>query len=215
MLEQLKNRVYNANQDLLDLSSYQFPWVSVSAIDRNAGKVIFMSDGGALSAEEMLVTDLDGRIIEGKEPPICDSAVHLRLYREFPEIGSIARPYSRWATVFAQLALNIPVLGTVHGESFSSDILSTGLLAPEVLCDAGSVQIAEAIIEAYRAGQTGPMEVPAILVACLGAYTFGSDAREAVSNAAILDETAFLAYHTMQLDPGIRPMQLRGCTRRQ
>lgn len=210
MLEQLKEKVYIANQDLLDISAYPFSWVSVSAIDREKGMVVMMPDGGAVTEEDMAVVDLTGKVLEGKEPPVLDTAVHLALYQAFPEIGSVAHPYSRWATIFAQLDLSIPTLGTVHADTFRADIPTTYILPPEVLSNPGDTRIADAIVDIYRISELTPGQVPAVLVSCQGAYTFGEDARTAVLNASILDETAFLAYHTLQMDPGIRPMQLRG-----
>lgn len=208
MLEELKEKVYIANQDLMDITAYPFSWVSVSAIDRTLGLVVMMPDGGAVTEEDMTVVDLQGRVLEGREPPVTDTAVHLALYRHFPEIGSVAHPYSRWATVFAQLEMNIPTLGTVHSDTFRSDIPSTYILPSEILSDPGDERIADAIAEIYRITELTPQLVPAVLVSCHGAYTFGEDARTAVINASVLDEAAFLAYHTLQLDPGIRPMQL-------
>lgn len=209
MLEALKNKVYNANQDLLEQSGCEFPWVSVSAIDRETGLVILMPDGGALEPEDMAVLDLDGRLMEGREPPVCDTAVHLQLYRAFPEIGSVAHPYSRWATVFAQLEMGIPTLGSIHARSFAADIPTAKLEVGDELCAADCTKVACAIEEVYRNNDYSPLEVPAILVSCQGAYTFGCDARSAVNNASILNEAAFLAYHTMQLDPGIRSLGFR------
>lgn len=214
MLEQLKEKVYIANQDLMDMASHPFSWVSVSAIDRENGLVVLMPDGGAVMEEDMAVVDLNGNVLEGKEPPVRDTAVHLALYQIFPEIGSVAHPYSRWATIFSQLELSIPTLGTLHADTFHGDIPATYVLPSEVLADPGHIQIADAIRDIYHICEKSPMDVPAVLVSCHGAYTFGMDAREAVCNAAILDEAAFLAYHTLQLDPGIRPMQYAGKLRR-
>lgn len=205
MLEHLKEKVYIANQDLTDMAPYPFPWVSVSAIDRRKGLVVMMPDGGALSEEDMSVVDLQGNVLEGTEPPVRDAAVHLALYRLFPEIGSVAHPYSRWATVFAQLDLAIPVLGSVHIDAFRHQIPRTGILPPELMSDSEDPRIADAVAACYRAAGVTPEMVPAVLVSGQGAYTFGSDARTAVVSAALLEETAFLAYHTLQLDPGIRP----------
>ena len=207
MLEQLKERVFIANQDLMELAAYPFSWVSVSAIDRESGLVVMMPDGGAVTEEDMAVVDLNGQVLEGKEPPVKDTAVHLALYARYPQIGSVAHPYSRWASVFAQLGLNIPTLGTIHAEVFRKDIPSTRPLPSYILADPGHHDIAESIMDAYRSIQSTPVEVPAVLLSCHGAYTFGEDARTAVCNAAILDEAAFLAYHALQIDPGIRSMQ--------
>ena len=209
MLELLKDRVYNANQDLQEQSGCEFSWISVSAIDREQGLVVMMPDGGALEPEDMTVLDLEGNLVEGKEPPVCDTAVHLQLYREFPEVGSIAHPYSRWATVFAQLDMSIPTLGTIHARTFSADIPAAQQLPDQDLCDLGCTMVARAIAQTYREKGFTPLEVPAILVACQGAYTFGKDSRSAVHNAKVLDEAAFLAYHTIQLDPGIRSLGYR------
>lgn len=206
MLESLKHKVYYANQDLLEQSGCEFSWISVSAIDREQGLVILMPEGGALEPEDMAVLDLEGRVIEGREPPVCDTAVHLQLYRKYPEIGSVAHPYSRWATVFAQLDMSIPTLGTIHARSFAADIPAARLDPEDTLCAPGCTKVACAIEEVYRSSGYSPLEVPAVLVSCQGAYTFGRDARSAVNNASILNEAAFLAYHTMQLDPGIRSL---------
>ncbi len=206
MLEALKEKVYYANQDLLELSGCEFSWISVSAIDRSRDLVILMPEGGALEPEDMAILDLEGRLIEGREPPVCDTAVHLQLYRDFPEIGSIAHPYSRWATIFAQLDMSIPTLGTIHARTFAADIPAAPQLPEQDFRDLGCTKVAQAIREAY--GKTGcrPLDVPAVLVACQGAYTFGTDARSAVHHAQVLNEAAFLAYHTMQLDPGVRSL---------
>lgn len=209
MLEFLKDRVYNANQDLQEQSGCEFSWISVSAIDREQGLVVMMPDGGALEPEDMTVLDLEGNLVEGKEPPVCDTAVHLQLYREFPEVGSIAHPYSRWATVFAQLDMSIPTLGTIHARTFSADIPAAQQLPDQDLCDLGCTMVARAIAQTYREKGFSPLEVPAILVACQGAYTFGKNSRSAVHHAKVLDEAAFLAYHTIQLDPGIRSLGYR------
>lgn len=209
MLESLKNKVYNANQDLLDQSGCEFPWISVSAVDRETGLVVLMPEGGALEPEDMAVVDPEGRLVEGLEPPVCDTAVHLQLYRSFPEVDSIAHPYSRWATVFAQLDMSIPTLGTIHARSFAADIPAARLDPEDELCGPGCTKVACAIEEAYKANGFSPLQVPAVLVSCQGAYTFGTDVRSAVRNAATLNEAAFLAYHTMQLDPGIRSLGYR------
>ena len=214
MLEQLKEKVFIANQDLMELCSYPFSWASVSAIDRELGLVVMMPDGGAVTEEDMAVVDLQGRVIEGREPPVIDTAVHLKLYEVYPHLGAIAHPYSRWATVFAQLDLPIPTFGTIHASVFRGDIPTTDRLPEEAMTDLSDARIADAIAEVYRQLGSTPMERPAVLVNCHGAYTFGEDARSAVCNAAILEEVAFLAYHTMQLDPGIRPMQCIRADRR-
>lgn len=199
----------------MDLCQYPFSWVSVSAIDREHGLVVMMPDGGAVTEEDMAVVDLQGHVIEGREPPVTDTAVHLKLYEAFPGLGAIAHPYSRWATVFAQLDLCIPTFGTIHANAFRGDIPTTDRLPEEALSNPADSRIAQAIEETYSLMGSTPLERPAVLVHCHGAYTFGEDARGAVNNAAILDEVAFLAYHTMQLDPGIRPMQCgRGDRRR-
>ena len=209
MLEALKNKVYNANEELQNLFGNQFSWISVSAIDRESGYTVLMPDGGALDPKDMSVVDSEGRLVEGKEPPVCDTAVHLSLYREFPEIGSIAHPYSRWATIFAQLDMAIPTLGTVHSGTFAGDIPVARLKPGEELCAPGDPAIADAIIDTYKRIGLTPREVPAVLVSCQGAYVFGRHVCGAVSHAEILNEAAFLAYHTMQMDPGIRSVGRR------
>lgn len=209
MLEALKNKVYNANEELQELFGCHFSWITVSAIDREAGLAVLMPDGGALCPEDMAVVDLEGRLLEGKEPPVCDTAVHLRLYQAFPEVGSIAHPYSRWATIFAQLDMAIPTLGTIHSGTFAADIPVARMQPGEELCAPGNPGIADAIIDTYHRNGLTPGEIPAVLVSCQGAYTFGRNVCCAVSHAQTLDEAALLAYHTMQMDPGIRSIGRR------
>lgn len=206
MLEALKNKVYNANEEFQDRFGSQFSWIGVSAIDRKSGHVVLMPDGGALDPECLSVVDLNGKLVEGCEPPVCDTAVHLALYRAFPEVGSIAHPYSRWATVFAQLDMAIPTLGTVHSGTFAADIPVARLQPGKELCAPGDPAIADAIVETYQKLCQTPGDIPAILVSCQGAYTFGKSVCHAVSHAETLDEAALLAYLTMQMDPGIRSM---------
>lgn len=209
MLEDLKKKVFNANQDLWELSVCPFSWINVSAMDPQTRLAVFAPDGGALTAGDLVVMDLDGNVLEGKEKPVCDAAVHLALYREFPQISSIAHPYSRWAAIFAQLGLNIPTFGTIHADMFGADIPTTEVLPLEALEDPGNLQIAEAILNVFRTAGMDPLDVPGVLVSCHGAYVFGGNTSAAVTNAQVLDEIALLAYHTMQMDPGIRPMQFR------
>ena len=209
MLEALKNKVYNANEDLRNRFGCQFSWISVSAIDRQSGYVVVVSEDGALTPEYLSVVDLDGKLVEGCEMPVCDTAVHLALYRAFPEVTSIAHPYSRWATVFAQLDMAIPTIGTIHSGTFAADIPVARLQPGKELCAPGDPAIADAIIDTYHKAGLNPGDVPAVLVSCQGAYTFGSHVCHAVSHADTLDEAALLAYHTMQMDPGIRSMGKR------
>ncbi|MBO7251043.1 MAG: class II aldolase/adducin family protein [Oscillospiraceae bacterium] len=170
MLNQLKEKVFIANQDLLDNSRHPFFWISVSSIHRESGNVVFIPDGGAISESDMAIVDLNGNLVEGKDLPVRDAAIHLALYRQFPEITSIAHPYCRWATIFAQLELDIPTLGTVHADTFHGSIPVTAALPAEVLADPANPKIVQAIAEAFLRRNTSPKQIPAVLVSSLSDF---------------------------------------------
>ena len=208
MLKKLKEQVCRANLLLPKHNLVTFTWGNVSGIDRKRGLVVIKPSGvpyDKMEPEDMVVLDLDGNIVEGKWKPSSDTPTHLRLYAAFPGCGGVVHTHSRWATVFAQAGRAIPALGTTHADDFHGPIpctrpLTDGEIAGEYEEETGNV-----IIETFRGRD--PMGVPAVLVHSHGPFAWGKDPLEAVHNAVVLEEVAFMAWHTLALAPDKGEMQ--------
>ena len=208
MLEELKQQVLEANLLLPEHGLVTFTWGNVSAIDRDSGLVVIKPSGveySTMTAQDMVVVDLDGAVVEGRWKPSSDTPTHVALYRAFPDMGGIVHTHSRWATAFAQAHTGIPPLGTTHGDYFYGEIPCTRLMTPEEIGGEYEKETGNVIIETFRGKD--PMQIPAVLVASHGPFTWGRDASEAVHNAVVLEELAFMAFNAVQLNPQISPMQ--------
>lgn len=208
MLEELKKQVLEANLALPKHGLVTFTWGNVSGFDREKGLVVIKPSGieyDGMTAEDMVVVDLDGKVVEGKWKPSSDTDTHLELYRSFPNIGGIVHTHSRWATIYAQARRDIPPLGTTHGDYFYGAIPCTRLMTPEEIAGSYEFETGKVIVETFK--DKNPNEIPAVLVARHGPFTWGWDAREAVHNAVVLEELAFMAWHNQMAQPDIAPMQ--------
>ena len=201
MLETLKREVWQANLLLPQHHLVTFTWGNVSAVDRGRGLVVIKPGGVAYDAmqpDDMVVVDLEsGAVVEGRYKPSSDTPTHLVLYRAFPSAGGIVHTHSRWATVFAQAHRPIPALGTTHADDFYGEIPCTRPMTDEEIGGEYEAQTGEVIVERFRL--LDPQTMRAVLVAGHGPFTWGKDAHEAVHNAVVLEEAAFMAWHTMQL----------------
>lgn len=210
MLEQVKEIVCKANLELPKYGLVTFTWGNVSGIDRETGLVVIKPSGvdyDGMKPEDMVVVDLDGNVVEGKYKPSSDTPTHVALYKAFPALGGIVHTHSRWATVFAQLKLAIPAFGTTHGDYFYGEIPCTRLMTPVEIAGEYEKETGNVIIETLKERMIDPVQVPAVLVASHGPFAWGKDAMEAVHNAVVLEELAFMAYHCLQMDPGLSVMQ--------
>ena len=208
MLDQLKEIVCAANQQLPKYGLVTFTWGNVSAIDRESGLVVIKPSGvayEALSPANMVVLDLDGNIVEGTYRPSSDTPTHLVLYRAFPECGGIVHTHSRWATSFAQAGRDIPALGTTHADYFYGDIPCTRKMTPEEIAGEYEKETGNVIAETFK--DIDPAAIPGVLVHSHGPFVWGKDAFNAVHNAVVLEELAFMAYHALGLEPGLPRMQ--------
>lgn len=203
MLEELKQKVLEANLQLPKLNLVAFTWGNVSAIDRASGVMVIKPSGvtyETMQAEQMVCVDLEsGKVVEGSLRPSSDTPTHLALYRAFPSIGGIVHTHSRWATIFAQAGRDIPALGTTHADYFYGDIPVTRPLSKSEIEGAYELETGNVIIETMRG--IDPIAMPAILVQEHGPFTWGKDAAEAVYHAAVLEEAAMMAWHTLALAP--------------
>jgi L-ribulose-5-phosphate 4-epimerase len=207
MLEELKKKVCDSNKDLPRLGLALFTWGNASAVDRASGLVVIKPSGveyDDLTPETMAVIGLDGKQAEGQgksQPkPSSDTATHLALYNAFPEIGGIVHTHSRWATIFSQAGRGIPALGTTHGDYFYGEIPCTRKMTPEEIAGKYEHETGMVIAETFR--NLSPSEIPGALVYSHGPFAWGKDVSEAVHNAAVLEEAAMMAWHTLLLAGG-------------
>ena len=210
MLEQLKEDVLKANLLLPKHGLVTFTWGNVSGIDRESGLVVIKPSGvdyDGMTAGDMVVVDLDGNRVEGKWKPSSDTATHVALYKAFPALGGIVHTHSRWATSFAQAGRGIPAFGTTQGDYFYGEIPCTRKMTPQEIAGEYELETGNVIIETFRSRGIDPADVPAVLVCSHGPFAWGTDAMNAVHNAVVLEEVAFMAFHAMALTPGLPPMQ--------
>ena len=208
MLEELKQQVLQANLLLPKHGLVTFTWGNVSGIDRASGLVVIKPSGveyDGMCAADMVVVDLDGKIVEGHYKPSSDTPTHLELYKAFTEVGGIVHTHSRWATSFAQAGIGIPAMGTTQGDYFYGEVPCTRKMTPAEIAGAYEKETGTVIIEAFDG--IDPMTIPGVLVHSHGPFTWGTDAMNAVHNAVVLEEIAFMDYHAMALNPNAGPMQ--------
>ena len=208
MLERLKEEVLKANLLLPQFGLVTFTWGNVSGIDREKGLVVIKPSGieyDTMTADDMVVTDLDGNVVEGKYKPSSDTPTHVELYKAFPNIGGIVHTHSRWATSFAQAHRDIPALGTTHGDYFYGDIPCTRLMTPQEIGGEYEKETGKVIIETFK--DKDPDAIPAVLVASHGPFSWGKTPYEAVHNAVVLEEVSFMALQAMMLNPKTEKMQ--------
>ena len=187
MLEKLKAEVLLAYQELNRYGLDKYSRGAVSAIDRESGMIVMKS------ARDAFIVDMQGKILEGTQANASDIQSHISIYQAFPKLGGVVQPHARFATIFAQIGMDIPVLGSFHKDCFRAQIPCAASVS-----EMGST---------FRERSIDPLKTPAALVLSHSAYAWGETALDAVNNAAALEETANMAYHTMQLDPGIQPLQ--------
>ena len=209
MLEALKEQVYKANMQLPAHHLITFTWGNVSGIDRESGIMAIKPSGveyDVLRPEDIVLVDIrTGRTVEGALNPSSDTPTHVELYKAFPNIGGVVHTHSRWATVFSQAGRGIPALGTTHGDYFYGEIPCTRKMTPEEIGGAYEKETGTVIIETFR--DKSPDDIPAVLVHSHGPFAWGTDPMNAVHNAVVLEELAFMAWHNLMMDPAILPMQ--------
>lgn len=209
MLEELKEIVCKANLELPKYGLITFTWGNVSGVDRENGLMVIKPSGveyDSMTAEDMVIVSLEtGEKVEGKWKPSSDTATHIALYNAFKDIGGIVHTHSRWATSFAQAGRDIPSYGTTHGDYFYGDIPCTRKMTPEEIAGEYEKETGNVIIETFK--NINENDIPAVLVNSHGPFAWGTDPMNAVHNAVVLEELAFMALHTEMLNLEVNRMQ--------
>ena len=210
MLEELKQLVCKANLELPRYGLVTFTWGNVSGIDREKGLVVIKPSGveyDEMKPEHMVVVDLSGKVVEGNLRPSSDTDTHVVLYRAFPTLGGIVHTHSRWAVSFAQAGRDIPAMGTTQGDYFYGDIPCTRRMTPEEIGGSYEWETGNVIVETFVKRGIDPAQVPGVVVQNHGPFAWGTDPMNAVHNAVVMEEVAFMDYHALQLNPDAGRMQ--------
>lgn len=204
MLEQLKKDVYDANMELQEKGMVIYTWGNVSGIDREKNLVVIKPSGvsyDSMKAEDMVVVDFDGNVVEGHYKPSSDTATHIVMYKTYPAIGGVVHTHSTWAVTFAQAGMSIPAFGTTHADYFYGDIPCTRDLTAEEIEEAYELNTGKVIVETI--GDGDPMAIPGIVVKNHGPFAWGKTPAGSVYNAVVMDKVAEMAYNTMTLNPRV------------
>jgi len=207
MLTELKEAVFKANLELTKSGLVILTFGNVSGIDRRRNIVAIKPSGVAydsLKADDIVLVDLEGNVVEGWLKPSSDTPTHLELYKAFPQVGGIAHAHSEYATMFAQAERDIPCFGTTHADLFHGPVPLTRLLVEAEVAGDYEQNTGKVIVE--RLAGLDPLELPAALVAGHGPFVWGRTPAEAVETALALEHVAKMAFGTLFLDRGRPPL---------
>lgn len=205
MLEELKERVYKANMDLVKHGLVIFTWGNVSGIDREKGLVVIKPSGvdyDVMKPSDMVVVDLaTGKVVEGDLRPSSDTPTHLALYRAFAEIGGVVHTHSTYATAWAQAGIDLPNIGTTHADYFHRDIPCTADMTEAEVKGDYELETGNVIVKRFEG--MNPVHTPGVLVKNHGPFTWGKTPEEAVHNAVVLEQVAKMASIAYTVNPAL------------
>jgi len=206
LLRELRTAVLEANLELVRRGLVLYTFGNASGVDRDRGLVVIKPSGvdyEDLAPELMVISDLEGNVVDGDLKPSSDLDTHTLLYREFPAIGAVVHTHSEFATSFAQAGLAIPAFGTTHADYFYGPVPVTEPLTEAAIGGRYVHETGLAIVSRFKNDGTGaaidPMAMPAVLVAGHAPFCWGKDPQEAAHNAVVLEAVARMAYRTLTL----------------
>jgi len=202
MINTLKASVFEANIDLVKHGLVIFTWGNVSGIDRENGLVVIKPSGVSydhMGIDDMVVVDLDGKVVEGRLKPSSDTPTHLELYKAFPNIGGVVHTHSTYATAWAQAGYDIPNIGTTHSDYFSDAIPCTRDMTEAEVAGAYEKETGTVIIERFE--KLNPEHIPSVLVKNHGPFSWGKNPDDAVHNAVVLEQVAKMAFLAYKIYP--------------
>ena len=204
MLEELKEKVFKANLDLVKHNLVLFTWGNVSGIDREKGLVVIKPSGvdyDTMKASDMVVVDLEtGKVVEGDLNPSSDTPTHLVLYRAFPELGGVVHTHSTYATAWAQAGLDIPNIGTTHADYFHDCIPCTDAMTEDMMAEYEH-NTGVVIVDRFKKDNINPVHTPGVLVKNHGPFTWGKDPDQAVYHAVVVEQVAKMAFISFSVNP--------------
>lgn len=207
MLKKLKQEVFEANMDLVKHGLVIFTWGNVSGIDREKELVVIKPSGvsyDVMKAEDMVVLDLNGNVVEGKLKPSSDTATHLALYKAFPNVGGIVHTHSTYATAWSQAGIDLPSIGTTHADYFKDNIPCTRDMTKEEIGNQYELETGNVIIECFRSANLNEDYTPGVLVNNHGPFSWGKDPHNAVHNAVVLEQVAKMASISFAVNPNLK-----------
>ena len=206
-LEKLREQVCEANKQLIKSGLVILTWGNVSALDPDERLVVIKPSGVKyenLTPENMVITDLDGNVVEGEYKPSSDTYTHVEVYKNFPDIRSIVHTHSHWATTWAQVGMDIMPMGTTHADDFWGNIPCTRELTEKEICQEYEKNTGKVIVETLQ--NLDVQKCFAVLVKEHGPFVWDSTPEKAVEKAIVLEEVAHLAYNCRVLDPEYKQM---------
>jgi L-ribulose-5-phosphate 4-epimerase len=206
-IKELKKQVAQANLDLVKYGLVTLTWGNVSGIDRDQGLVVIKPSGvdySTMNENDMVVIDLDGKVVDGKWKPSSDTATHLELYKAFPGIGGVTHTHSNYATIFCQAGKEIPCYGTTHADHFDGTIPLTRFLTEKEVEEAYEKYTGTVIIERFK--DLDPVATPGVLVNGHAPFCWGKSADDSVKNSLVLERVAEMALAAIQLNKDIQPL---------
>lgn len=204
MLKKLKEKVYRANIELVRHGLVIFTWGNVSGIDRDLGLVAIKPSGvdyDVMTPDDMVIVDLDGKVVDGNLRPSSDTPTHIELYRAFPEIGGVVHTHSTYATAWAQAGVDLPNIGTTHADYFHDAIPCTTDMTPDEVNGDYELETGRVIVKRFEG--INPVHTPGVLVKNHGPFTWGATPAEAVHNAVVLEQIAKMAFVAYSVNPSL------------
>jgi L-ribulose-5-phosphate 4-epimerase len=209
LIKEMKARVFAANLALPEAGLVKLTWGNVSEINRQAGIIVIKPSGvpyASMTEEEMVVTDLEGKLLEAGLKPSSDLATHVQLYQAFDTINAVVHTHSKNAVMWAQAGRNIPAYGTTHADTFYGEVPCTRQLTATEITSNYELETGKVIIETFKEKAIDPTAVPGVLVYGHGPFTWGATPQKAVENSIVLDEIAEMARVTEVVNQRINPI---------